>query len=157
MIAEKFVELQRESWQSTWPLGFCFNASLLLAPLIRAPLDWPVSVVVGTVLDGVPHAWVETPDGDIVDPTFGQFSHGPALIVLSSDQSSEHGHSRAVVLSEREESIYRGAIKVSAKNGWDPCVDVMTLFRPNPHISPALKIPTTLPQRELFQSVHLDR
>lgn len=139
-IAEAFVDLQRVSWQSTWPFGFCFNASLLLAPLIRAPLEWQVVVVVGTVLGGSPHAWVETPDGDIIDSTFGMFIPGPALHVLPAAQAARHEHTSEVRLTIPQENRYRAAIWPSSDSGWDPAVDVMTLFGPHPHISPALKL-----------------
>lgn len=58
----------RTMWNAMWPTGMCVNASLLMAPILRANSDdgWHVAL-------GEGHAWCEADNGDLIDMTYGQF------------------------------------------------------------------------------------
>lgn len=138
-IARAFEATQRAMWSSIWPHGHCMVTSLLLAPLIRVPLEWDVAVTVGVAHENRPHAWIETPCKDIIDPTFGQFTGEEALVVLPADRSTQLGHCAKVRLNLKAEEVYRNAIRPSVGNGWCESVDIATLFGPNAHLSPAVR------------------
>lgn len=142
-IAEAFEPVYRIMWTCLWPHGSCMVSSLMLVPAIRGSLEWDCRVAIGTAARGRPHAWIESPEGDIIDPTYGQFDGKEPLRVLSATNAGDLGHKRALLLTIMEESLYRNGIKPSetATSGWDPRVEIMTLFGPNPHVSPILGQP----------------
>lgn len=138
-IAIAFERTQRVTWSSTWPYGHCFVSSLLLAPLIRVPLEWEVAVAIGVAHDSRPHAWLEAPDGDIIDSTFGQFDGGKPLRVLPAHQSGLLGREVEIKLSVTQEEYCRQAIKPSQIDGWDQLAGILELFGSYPSVSTALK------------------
>jgi hypothetical protein len=137
-IAQVLEPVQRTMWSSIWPHAHCFVTALTSAPLIRAPLEWDVRVIVGVVYKR-PHAWLGSPDHDIIDQTY-VFDGGPHLRVLTAARAEELGHVSLVTLTLEQEALYRAAIRPSCQDGWDPAVKVHTLFGINPHVSSALKL-----------------
>lgn len=112
-----------------WPSGCCFNTVLLVAPAIRMALEWEVVIVLGVVA-GRPHARMETPDSDLIDPTYGAFDRGPPLRVLPAAQSELLGHIVKLRLTRAQEEHFRGCLKPrSSDSGWDPDGEVLALFR----------------------------
>jgi hypothetical protein len=138
-IAIAFEKTQRVTWSSTWPTGHCLVSSLLLAPLIRMPVEWEVAVAIGVAYKCRPHAWLETPDGDVIDPTYGQFDRGKALRVLPAHQSGDLGHMIEVKLTIAQEERCRNAIQPSIGNGWNQAADILQLFGAYPAFATALK------------------
>lgn len=130
MVARAFDYSQRAAWrQSLWPGGHCMNGSLLLAPILRLSLEAEFTVVVGQAHNCQPHAWIETPAGDIIDPTYGQFDHGPALRLLPAERCTELGHMGEIRLSLDQEEHFRQSIRpVSSVSGWADNSEVNQLF-----------------------------
>ena len=131
-IAREYVSSQRMAW-NYWPGGHCYVTSLLLAPLLRASLEQDFAVVVGMVRycgRQEIHAWIENLEGDIVDPTFGQFDGGPAVRVLPVYRSDELGHWGEIRLTLDQEEFYRNSIQVRTgdESGWDPLCRILELF-----------------------------
>lgn len=138
-IALAFQRTQQVTWSSTWPIGHCFVSSLFLAPLIRLPLEWEVAVVVGMASDCKPHAWIESPEGDIIDPTYGQFDPKAPLRVLPAGHSGELGHMGEIRLSVPQEDFCRNALRPSNKSGWSQDADIQQLFGSHPAFTTTLK------------------
>jgi hypothetical protein len=115
-----------------WPNGACFLTSLLLVPILRTSLEWSLGVVVGKVKlpEGEPaHAWIESPEGDIIDPTYGMFDFGKPLRILRTEQRESLGHVSQVRLSENDENYFRESIQPwTGDNGWRPNCGVKELF-----------------------------
>ena len=131
-IARESVSSQRMAW-SHWPGGHCYVTSLLLAPLLRASLEKDFAVVVGIVQfcgRQERHAWIENPEGDIVDPTFGQFDGGPAVRVLPVHRADELGHWGEIRLTPSQEEFYRNSIRARTgdESGWDSLCRIFELF-----------------------------
>lgn len=131
-IAREYVVSQRMAW-SHWPGGHCYVTSLLLAPLLRASLEQDFAVVVGIVQycgRQERHAWIENPEGDIIDPTFGQFDGGPAVRVLPVYRSDELGHWGEIRLALDQEEFYRNSIRARTgdESGWDSLCRIFELF-----------------------------
>lgn len=119
-IAQSLEQAHRTMWAGyCWPSALCLNSSLLVAPAIRMALEWQVQIVIGRVQNCRPHAWVESPDCDIIDPTYGMFDGGPPLRVLDSANSWQLGHWTEVKLSLTEEESFRNALSLnSSPSGW---------------------------------------
>lgn len=142
-VASAFELTQRALWSSMWPRGHCAVSSLLLAPMLRcADPDgcWRVAVgVVAWTCNGalaaeyerrwgeravahkapLPHAWCErSADGAIVDPTYGQFDAGEALVVLASREAGDLGHYAHRIMTLDEEESARRSIAPSLADGW---------------------------------------
>ena len=137
-IAKSLEEAHRVIWPGIWPLAECFETCLITAPAIRMGLEWGVRVVVGKVSRPSererPHSWIETPDRDIVDPTYGQFSKSGSpdqhLRVLPNDQASLLGHKRMAMLSLDQEEYFRRAFRAEQVKGgaWEWGSGVAELF-----------------------------
>lgn len=149
VIARESDRVFRVMWSSMWPTGHCTVASLCLAPLLRSSLDVDFRVAVGRAGDCKPHAWVEGPDGDIVDPTFGQFDDGTPLRVLDSHHADELGHCPEILLTLDQEENLRRSIKPKMLKpypidmdvtwaGWSASSAIKSLFHTNyPHYAVA--------------------
>lgn len=134
-VARAFDCTQRAAWRgSLWPGGHCLVGSLLLAPVLRLSFEQPFSLIIGQAGDNKMHAWIETPAGDIIDPTYGQFDHGPALRVLPVERASELGHMGELTLTAEREEQLRQAIRPSSSSqtGWAPEAAIGLLFNDHP-------------------------
>jgi hypothetical protein len=132
-IASRIEPAFEVMWSMMWPLGHCAVASLCLAPLLRASLEIDFRVVVGRAANNQVHAWVETPEGDIVDPTYGQFDDGPALRVLKAHEAHLLGHCGEIMLDLDQEEHYRRSIKpYTTRDGWTARSGIKTLFSDHP-------------------------
>lgn len=120
--AEKLCRLlgpaSAEAWSFMWPSGCCVVASVTAAPFLRCALDVDLRVVAGHVARSdrgrwhtlAKHAWIESPEGDIFDKTFGQFDGGEPLRVLPAHDAGVLGHVAEAVLTLDEEEEVRRAI-----------------------------------------------
>lgn len=133
-IAHSMERTHRTMWSSLWPHAHCMNSSLLVAPAIRMALTWDVRVVVGRVEDCEPHAWIESPDGDIIDPTYGMFDFGPPLRVLPARSSWLLGHWPEVRLSIADEEHFRNSLRACANHGWAIGCGIEALFGSHPQL-----------------------
>lgn len=138
LIALKMEDAYRAMWSGYWPHGHCMNTCLTLAPLIRKSLDWNVLIAIGAVLGGRRHAWLESPEHDVLDPTFGQFGGGPALRVLPPSQSQLLGHQPLLRLSLVAEVRALAGFRPYSRSGsvWDKDCGVLELFSDDPFTSP---------------------
>ncbi len=129
-IAMSLEPAHKTMWPGMfWPSAHCLDSSLLLALAIRMSLEWDVRVVIGKASDCRPHAWIESPEGDIIDPTYGQFDGGPPLRVLSGRESVILGHFSEVTLSLAQEEYLRNSLKpVTGYGGWAQDSGVRGLF-----------------------------
>lgn len=137
-IAQGMRKSYYAMWPGTvWPCGHCFNTSLILAPIIRSAIEWDVRVVVGRAGEDQPHAWIETPGNDIVDPTYGQFDGGPALRILPVSDKAALGHRKILTLALAQEQRAFAALKpLSSESCWAEGSGVLELFGDNPFSSP---------------------
>lgn len=136
VIAQAFVQTQEAVWSGLWPSAYCMPSSLLLAPFLRVPLHWDLRVAVGVAHDCRPHAWVESPEGDIIDPTYGMFDYGEPLRVLPTHRSGELGHWAEIRLSLDEEEFYRRSLTPGGETGWSEECRIHELFSDYPRIAP---------------------
>jgi hypothetical protein len=114
-------------WSSLWPLGCCVPTSLLLAPLLRASLEIDFHVVAGWAAERRAHAWIQSPEGDIIDPTYGQFDGDGPLRIWSTGTGGGHQVHRVLTLDEEERA--RREIKPrSTSSGWVPRGHVLAWF-----------------------------
>lgn len=137
-IATAFEGTQRSMWSSMWPLGHCAVSSLLLNPLLEAAMpeeEW--RVVVGVAGDCHTHAWIQNRQGDVVDPTWGQFDRD-ARVALRIEPAGNAGLWQAEIeLPPEQEDFYRRSIEPTfvptGKNreniaGWQAGSKVKELF-----------------------------
>jgi hypothetical protein len=78
---EFFDKIEVVAW---WPRGVCTSTSLITVPHVRyhcPNFNW--EVILGFVLENRIHCWIESDDGHIVDPTYGQFDEGDASKYVS--------------------------------------------------------------------------
>jgi hypothetical protein len=106
-----------------WPMGCCVVASATAVPLLRASLDADLLVVAGLAA-GRSHCWIESPDGDVIDLTYGQFDSGYPLRVLPAHDGSLGHCAQATLTPDEEEQVRRAIhpryIDVNGKSGWSP-------------------------------------
>lgn len=86
-----------------WPRGVCIDTCLLLAPIIRRELNWDVRIVMTSNGRWLLQACLQTPDGDLIDPTHGMHDGGPALRVLPTSQATTLGHWIVATLTDADE------------------------------------------------------
>lgn len=111
-----------------WPCGCCLVTALIDVLAMRMSLELDARIVLGVVSEEFRHAWIEPPDGGLVDPTY-VFDGGPALRVLPADQVDRLGHVAKLKLSlDQEESFRRGIRAVSAETGWSEESGVIEIF-----------------------------
>lgn len=124
-------------WDSMYPEGHCAVASISLAPLLRAAIPIDFRVAVGRAHDNRPHAWIESPDGDIIDPTYGQFTKGESLVVAPVHIALDFGHCPDLLLTLDQEEAMRRSIKhsyhagPSRYEGWSAGSAIKALFHTN--------------------------
>lgn len=132
-LARKMNPVFAGMWSFMWPKGHCAVASLCLAPLLRASLDIDFRVVVGRADDNKVHAWIESPEGDIIDPTYGQFDSGYPVYVIDVRQVVDHMGELKLTLDE--EDYYRRSISPKHwSSGWSALSDIKKLFCDYPQI-----------------------
>lgn len=123
-----------------WPHAHCLDTCLILAPIIRSSLEWDVTIVVGRVADNDPHAWLESTEWDILDPTFGSFDGGPPLRILPARQNWVLGHWPEFRLSRaQEQQLLDGWRPRSGESGWTEDCGAVALMRDHPQLSPLLR------------------
>jgi hypothetical protein len=122
-------------WSMMWPVGHCGVASLCLAPLLRASLQLDLRVVVGKAHNARIHAWIESPEGDVIDPTYGQFNNTYPLHVIPAHAVVDH--CGEISLSLDEEEHYRRSIKPrdNVNHGWSAKSGIKSLFSDYPRIN----------------------
>lgn len=132
-IALSFEPVMKGLRIGVWPNGACFLTCLLLNPILRGALEWDLTIVIGKVLlpEGPkPHAWLESPEGDIIDPTFGQFDGGKPLRIIRASRKTMLGHVKGSELSESDENYYVSCIQPwTGDGGWRPSSGVADLFK----------------------------
>jgi hypothetical protein len=90
-------------------------------------------IIIGRAHNNMAHAWIESPEGDIIDPTYGQFDGGPALRVMPACYGHEYGHCGELVLDLDQEEFYRRSIKPrSERDGWSARSRIKGLFSDYP-------------------------
>lgn len=102
-IVEAFEPGFQIMWSSIWPMGCCAVTSVLVAPLLRASLEIDFVVVCGWAAEHRVHAWIQSPAGDIIDPTYGQFDGDTALRIWSAGTNGGHEVHKTLTLNEEEE------------------------------------------------------
>lgn len=138
-ISAALTTAQEVMWWSQWPFGHCAVSALLLAPSLRAPTEIDFRVVIGRCHDNRMHAWIESPEGDIIDPTYGQFAEGEALRWLRAHDAGRLGHEGELKLTLDQEEFYRRAIVPSAAppdevDGWIGKCGIKKLFSDHPRL-----------------------
>lgn len=128
-IAQLLDKAHEEMYSYLWPTGCCTVTSLVLAPYLRAAMNIDFHVIVGRAHDCKFHVWVESPEGDVIDPTYGQFDNGPALRVLNARHAGGLGHCGEVALSLDQEEHYRRTIYLRKIDGfWSASSEMKILF-----------------------------
>lgn len=119
-------------WTSMWPGGCCVPTSLLTAPILRASLEIDFVVACGWAHeDRRPHAWIQSPAGDIIDPTYGQFCQDfahPFRLVASSEPDLLGHEVYKILTLEEEEQARRDMKPRSTSKGWLPGSALPDLF-----------------------------
>jgi hypothetical protein len=147
MNARLYRQIERQARGYEWrvrarrwgifPFGFCFVASLELAPLLRRQLGLTVGVVKGVVGDCRQHAWIELPDCTIIDPTYGQFDGGPAMRILHPHEVDRYGHCAEIPLQLAYEEYFLSNLDATGPiehRGWRPGCGIDELFSEWPRL-----------------------
>lgn len=113
---------------SCWPNYCCVSSSLLIAPILRAAMGIEFKVAAGWAFNRNPHAWIETPAGDIIDPTFGQFDGDAALRIWSAGTRAGHEAYKLLDLVEEEEGRQRIRTEQIGDFGSAPVGTVLPIF-----------------------------
>lgn len=126
-VARAADPMFRAMWGAMWPKGCCVPASLAFAPLLRMS-----TLIHFRVAIGHQHVWLESPESDVVDLTYGQFSdsqpwpgsgwNDPLLIVPAGQARPPQLEPPFKLLTLRQEQKYRGRIRArgTGEQGWFP-------------------------------------
>jgi hypothetical protein len=92
-----------------WPGYSCVPSSLLLVTILRASFH---DIEFRCMWSGA-HMWIESQDGDVIDPSYGQFTGqrgDPLLVLAAGDERPPKLRERAVRLFSDQEEHYRNQI-----------------------------------------------